>query len=287
VEGIQTLDLVTGKWSERDVNFERDSVDGGGAYWPNAGCAISAYSRVFFFVRGGVLVGDPIGDLEEMRFVRLFDFGTDYSPSRTVAKPVGGGILVPFSAYSQSFLRPRNEFERKMKGRANFVNGPSVLLYITPPQARVVCALGGRVTSMEKVGGELLVAASTGANLSADDATPVDTGYRDLSIFKLGDLLNGHPPLIFNVLGEHVMANRWGGIPISGRREAEMRLTLSKENVLTIYEYDLSLPVQQARPETTGLKEGRQLVDLSGYRGIVSFRLENADPSAVFRISLS
>lgn len=287
IEGIQTLDLVTRKWSEIGVDFARDSIDGGGAYWPNAGSAISAYSRVFFFARGGVLVGDPIGDLEGMKFVRLFDFGTDYSPSRTVARSVGGGILVPFSAYSQSFLRPRNEFEEKMKGRANFVNGPSVLLYITPPMVRVVAALGGRVTSFEKVGDELLVAASTGANLSADDPTPMDTGYRDLSAFDIGNLLTSNPPLVFTASGEHVMANHWGGIPIAGRKESELRLKLSKDNALTVFEYDLSLPAQPARSEGSNLKEGYQIVDLSGYRGIVSFKLEKADPDARFWISLS
>ena len=284
VEGIQTLDLVTGKWSTKGIDFVRDSVDGGGAYWPSAGCAISAYSRLFFFVRGGVLVGDPMGDLEGMRFVRLFDFGTDYSPSRTVCKPVGGGILVAFSAYSQSFLHPRNEFETGMKNRANFVNGPSVLLYITPPQARVVAALGGRITSFEKVEDRLVVAASTAANLGADDATPIDTGYRDLSVFDLGSILNGSPPLLFEVLGEHVMDGAWGGLPLDGRGKAELRVNATKENQLTVYEYRLGLPVQPARSEQFRIVRGRQAIDLLGYSGIVSFRLEAADPEARMQI---
>jgi hypothetical protein len=286
VEGIQTLDLVTGKWSVTPVDFARDSVDGGGAYWPGAGCAISAYSRLFFFVRGGVLVGDPLGDLEGIKFMRLFDFGTDYSPSRTVCKAVGGGILVAFSAYSQSFLHPRSDFETSMKARANFVNGPSVLVYITPPQARVVGAFGGRVTSFEKVGDKLVVAGSTAANLSADDATPVDTGYRDISVLDLGSVLAGRPFVTYDVLGEHVMDGAWGGIPLGGGEGAEMSIESSVENRMTVFEYDLGLPVDSARSEAVPVVAGRQSVDLSGYRGIVSFRLEKADPRAKIQVRL-
>jgi len=286
LEGIQTLDLVTGNWSVREVDFTRDSVDGGGAYWPGAGCALSAYSRLFFFVRGGVLVGDPLGDLEEMRFVRLFDFGTDYSPSRTVCKAVGGGILVAFNAYSQSFLHPRNEFETSMRKRANFVNGPSVLLYITPPQVRVVAALGARITSFEKVGDSLVISASTASNLSADDATPVDTGHRDLSILRLDSTLASNPPLTFDVHGEHVGDATWGGLPVAGRRRAELHVASAKQNRLTVYEYDLGLPVQMARSESLAVRQGRQSFDLTGYRGILSFKFETADPEMKAKVCL-
>lgn len=287
IEGIQTLDPVTGKWTTAGVDLAKDSLDGGGAYWPGAGCAISAYSRLFFFVRGGCLVGDPLGDLERMRFVRLFDFGTDYSPSRTVCKAVGGGILVPYSAYSQSFLHPRSEFETSMKGRANYINGPSVLLYITPPQARVVGAYGGRITSFEKVGDKLLMGSSTAANLGGNDGTLVDTGIRDLSAFDLGTLLGSSPPVTFSVSGEHVMDGPWGGIPLDGRKEAEMEISASNDNGLVVNEYSLSLPVGDARPERTVVKKGRQRLDLAGYRGILSFRLERADPAASFILRLA
>ena len=287
VEGFQTLDLVSGKWSMTEIDFAKSSVDGEGVYWPGAGCAISAYSRLFFFVRGGVLVGDPLGNLEQMRFVRLFDFGTDYSPSRTVCKAVGGGVLVAYNAYSQGFLHPRNEFETKMKERANFVNGPSTLLYITPPEVRVVGTFGGRLTSFEKVGDRLILAASTGANLSADDATPMDTGHRDLSIFDLGSLLGNTPPLTFDVSAEHVMDGTWGGVPLDGRGNAELRIVASKENRLKINEYSLSLPVQTARPDEVSLRAGVQKLDLSGYDGILSFKLESADPKARIRLRLA
>lgn len=286
VQGVQSLDLVTRRWSTAGVDFSRDSVDGGGTYWPGVGCSLSAYARLFLFVRGGVLVGDPLGNLEGMRFVRLFDFGTDYSPSRTVCKPIGGGILVCFNAHSQSVLRPRGEFDARMKAKANFVNGPSVLLYITPPQVRIVTALGGRVTSFEKVADKLLVAGSTAANLGGDDSTMVDTGHRDLSVLDVGSVLMNNPPVTFKALGEHVMDAPWGGIPLFGRREAELRISSRKENALRVYEYDLGLPVQQARMERTPVKEGQQVCDLSGYRNIVSFRFERADPDAKLEIHL-
>jgi hypothetical protein len=286
LEGIQTLDPVSGKWFTKDVDFARDSLDGGGAYWPSAGCAISAYSRLFFFVRGGVLVGDPLGELEGIRFVRLFDFGTDYSPSRTVCKSVAGGIMVAYNAYSQSFVRPRSDFEAQMKGRANFVNGPTTLLYITPPEVRVLGAFGGRITTLEKVGDKLVVGASNGANLSADDANPVDTGYRDLTILDIGSLLSSNPPLSFRVSGEHVGDAPWGGIPLSGRRAAELRAATTKENTLTINEYDISLPVEPAKAEKVPLVKGAQAIDLTANRGIVSFKLETADPQAEFQIHL-
>jgi hypothetical protein len=287
VEGIQTLDPVTGKWTTAQVDFAKDSIDGGGAYWPGAGCAISAYSRLFFFVRGGVLIGDPLGNLEKMRFVRLFDFGTDYSPSRTVCKAFGGGILVPYSAYSQSFLHPRNEFETNMKGRANFINGPSVLLYITPPQVRIVGAFGGRITTFEKIGDKLLMGSSTAANLGGNDGTPVDTGIRDLSAFDLATLLGCTPPVTFAVSGDHVMDAPWGGIPLDGRKKAELEISASADNILTVFEYSLCLPVSDARPEKTAVIRGRQRVDLAGYRGIVSFKLERADPAARFDLRLA
>ena len=47
-----------------------------------------------------------------MRFIRLFDFGdSGYFSRRTVAKPIGGGVLVAFNAYSESLVRPANQFE--------------------------------------------------------------------------------------------------------------------------------------------------------------------------------
>ena len=287
LEGNQTLDPVSGRWFTRDVDFARDSIDGGGTYWPNAGCAISAYSRLFFFVRGGVVVGDPLGELEGLRFVRLFDFGTDYSPSRGVCRPLGGGILVPFSAYGQSFIRPRSDAEARMKGRANFVNGPTVLAYISPPEVRVVGAFGARVTSFERLGDKLLVAASTAANLSADDANPVDTGHRDLTVFDVGTALSSNPRLTFLASGEHVEDKTWGGIPLYGRREAELRVVATKDNELTVNEYDLALPVRAAEAGLIRLSMGTLTVDLSAYRGVVSFRLGTSDPQARFRIRLA
>jgi hypothetical protein len=137
------------------------------------------------------------------------------------------------------------------------------------------------------VADKLVVAASTAANLSADDATPIDTGYRDLSVFDLGSVLAASTPITFNVLGEHVMDGAWGGIPLEGRRRTEMVVESSHENSLTVYEYDLGLPVTSARSEAVRISPGRQLVDLSAYHGIVSFKLGKADPQVRIQIRLN
>ncbi len=287
-EAIQTIDLVTGRRIITDISYGEASVDGGGVRWPAPGCATSAYSRLFFFVRGGVLVGDPLADLEPLSFVRLFDFGlSGYSPSRTMAKPIAGGVLVAFNAYTHGMLHPRDEFEKKMLEANNFINGPSILLYITPPAARIVAALGARVTSFEKVGETLLVAASTGANLAADDATPMDVGFRDISAVSVDNLLTSKPPPVaFVILGRHVEDKAWGGIPLYGYRESILVVNSNQENKLTIYEYDFNLPAGRAESEVYSLKQGRQVLNLSSHRGIISFKFEQTDPEAKIRMYL-
>jgi len=287
VDAIQTIDLVTGKHSATGVDYATISVDGGGVKWPSPGCAVSAYSRFFLFVRGGLLVGDPLGDLEGMSFVRLFDFGTGYSPSRTMCKVVVGGVLVAFNAYSNAFIHPRNDFESDAKEYANFISGPSVLLYVTPPQARVVSALGARITGFEKIGEKLLVASSSAANLGADDATPMDTGHRDLSVFGLGQTLLSSPSVAFSTTGKRVANDHWGGVPLDGHRRSSLTVDGGGENRLTVFEYDLGLPVRRARSESFALAPGRQAVDLSSFHGVVSFKFEKADTSSTIRIDLA
>lgn len=83
------------------------------------------------------------------------------------------------------------------------------------------------------------------------------------------------------------MDGPWGGIPLDGRKEAEMEISASNDNGLVVNEYSLSLPVGDARPERTVVKKGRQRLDLAGYRGILSFRLERADPAASFILRLA
>lgn len=59
---------------------------------------------------------------------------------------------------------------------------PPVLHYITPPTARIIAALGARVTSIESIGTSILLGCFTEVNLGADDATPMDVGFRDIGL---------------------------------------------------------------------------------------------------------
>ncbi len=85
------------------------SIDGEYTVYPLTGTAASAYNRFFLFIKGGVLVGNPIDPhVEPMRFLRLFDFGlSGYSPSRTMAKAVGGEYLLPTIATPMDSYTPR------------------------------------------------------------------------------------------------------------------------------------------------------------------------------------
>jgi len=280
IEGIQTLDLVTGKWTVTPLDCGSISVDGGPVRSPLPGCATSAYSNLFFFVHGGVVIGDPVDAPNEMRFIRLFDFKTPYAPTRTMAKPVLGGVMVAFNAYSHGSRRPGSGPD------SSPIAGPSVILYVTPPQVRIVGALGARITGFEKVGGELLVAASNEANLGSGDATPIDTGYRDLATLDLGRLLGARPPVTFHALGSLIGDEVWGGIPLDGYSAAQLLCTVTTANKLTIHEYRLSLPVASSHREVFELKPGRNRIDLSSFHGIVSCKLERTDAGSDFWVVL-
>ena len=227
-----------------------------------------------------MVVGDPVDAPNEMKFLRLFDFKTPYAPSRTMAKSVLGGVLVAFNAYSHGSRRPGSGPD------SSPIAGPSVFLYITPPQVRIVGAFGARITGFEKVGGELLVAASNEANLGSGDATPIDTGYRDLSALDLGGLLGASPPVTFHGLGQLVGEEVWGGIPLDGYLFAELLCDVTSANRLTIHEYRVSLPVASARQEVFELNPGRNRLDLSSFHGIVSFKLERTDAGSDFWVTL-
>ena len=137
------------------------------------------------------------------------------------------------------------------------------------------------------MGGELLVAASNEANLGFGDATPIDTGYRDLSSFDLGNLLNSAPPVTFHALGSEVGGSTWGGIPLDGYERPSLVCDISESNKLTVNEYHLSLPVALPSRESYELKPGRNRVDLAPFNGIVSFKLERKDPESNFWVTLN
>ncbi|QOJ79225.1 DUF2139 domain-containing protein [Infirmifilum lucidum] len=286
VEAIQCLDLVSGKWDYFSLDYSKISVDSYPVFFAMSGPAISAYGRYFHFVRGGVLVGNPLND-EGVSFVRMFDFGlSGYGPLRTTATPLGGGVLVAFNAFTHGVLYPRNEEEREMARAMNTIVGPSVLVYITPPLARIVGALGARVTSIENAGSVVYLGTSTTANYGALDAGPVDAGWKEVLAVDVGTLLSSTPPVYFTVSGSQVLDMPWGGIPLYGYREPRLVLRSSKDNTLRVFSYDFSLPPARAEEDSISIKEGRNTIDLGAFKGIVAFQLAEEDPELKAKVVL-
>jgi len=290
VGGIQCIDLIENKVKHVNVDdFSKISVDGEGVEGRAVGAATSAYGRFFLFFRGGLLVGNPVDtELENLRFVRLFDFGfSGYSPRRTTARPFGGGILVPFNAYSEALIYPTNEFERGLRTSSNTIVGPSVLLYITPPNVRIVGAFGARVTGVEVVSDKILLAVNTMANTGKYDALPIDAGFRGFVTLDHNVINRDPPALRFKVYGFQVGNKVFGGIPLTGYKEPKVIVDLKKSSKLHVYEYDLSLPPDDARVDVYEVSAGRNSLELKPYRnGVVAFKLQEPNPSAKVVIDL-
>ena len=279
VSEFGVLDLEERKW---DFIKPGGSVDGGPINRPELGSMASAYNRAFAFVRGGLFAGSPfIG--EGFTFYRLFDFPTFYAPFRVNALNVGGGILTAYNSYHDV------SFGGNRWGRfTHTVPGPSVLVYITSPMVRIVGVFGARVTSIEKADGKILVATNSAPNTGETTATPFDTGRRDIVLLEEDSLLRGSPPVAFSLPLESLRGNEpvFGGFPLDGYRSARAVFTLKEDANLTVYEYDLSLPPSYAEAERFSLRRGRNVIDLRGFSGIVSFRLEKRVEGKV-RVELS
>ncbi len=289
ITGVQSMHLSTRKWNKQQFgDVSKMSVDGGGVLKPSVGCMTSSYARLFVFVKGGALVGNPIEpEREPMKFVRLFDFvHSGYSPSRTVALPLGGGILTSFNAFTHGFMNPANSDESKAAQVVNTIVGPSLLVYVTPPMARIVGVLGARVTSLESYGDKILVGTSTAANLARFDATPIDVGYRDILPLDNKILFGAAPPVSFSIPGHRIGNLTWGGFPLLGYKDALMTFRASRANRLHVFEYDFGLPIQGAEEDIRELKQGKNFLDLKDYHGIISFRLDEEDQDARINVHL-
>jgi hypothetical protein len=288
--GIQCLDLIERKATYTYFgNTSKRSIDSGDITWPMTGVAASAYGRFYLFVRGGVFVGNPIDEsIEEVKFIRLFDFVKSwYSPRRTMAKHIGGGLLVAFNALIEAIIKPSNEFEKMLSTYTNTIIAPSLLVYITPPVARIVGAFGARVIGIEVVGNEILLACNTMPNTGRYNAQPIDAGYRSIISIPTSVLYSQPPSVRISVRGEQVEDKVFGGIPLTGYREAKLVINSSKSNNLTIFEYDLSLPTQEASKDIERINLGKNIIDLHRYgNSIISFKLGESDPKAVIRIDL-
>jgi len=284
--GIQALDLVTNKLEKHIIeNYAEISKDGFGVFAPLTGTMGSAYGRVFTFVRGGLVISDIFNG--EHVFIRLFDFLSGYAPQRTVALSLGGGILVAYNAYTHGILRPFTNEEKPLSERLDRILGPTVLLYITPPIARIVGVFGARITSMERVGNYVILGTCSMANLGALNAAPIDAGYKEVLPVNVDMLLCSKGiPVEFNVSGSFVLDMPFGGIPLYGYKYPKIIVKSSKENVLEVYEYTALMEHEEAEKELMKLKEGKNVIDLGGYSGIVSFRFEKPDEKAKIRILL-
>lgn len=285
LEAIKALDLITGRWESFKPG---QSVDGGPYLSPIIGPLASAYNRAFAFVRGGLFAGNPLMG-ENFTFYRLFDFYSFYAPYRVNAINVGGGILTAYNAHHDAVYRPENEF---MWTATNTIPGPSVLLYIAPPVVKIVGTFGARITSIEKMDGKILVATNNAPNTTATEATPFDTGERDIVLLDEKVLRDAPAPVTFSLplalpsMAKSVGAGTFGGIPLDGYREPRAVFYLSGDNRVRVYEYDLSLPAGEAVSEGFELKAGKNILDLSSFSGIVSFELEKEDANGKVRIEL-
>ena len=285
LERIKALDLISGRWESFSPG---ESVDGRPYIRPEYGPLASAYNRAFAFVRGGVIAGNPLMG-EEFRFYRLFEFYTFYAPFRVNAINVGGGILTAFNAHHDVLYRPDGSLTW---ATTNTIVGPSVLVYIAPPMVKIVGTFGARVTSIEKVDGKLLIATNSAPNTGSTEATPFDTGNRDIVV--LGEkILQEKPPAVSFSLplalpsaARQLGGGVFGGIPLDGYRDPRAVFYLSGDNRLKVYEYDLSLPAGEASVETFDVKAGKNVLDLDSFSGIVAFELEKEDMKGKVRIEL-
>ncbi len=279
---FRALDLISGRW---ETFKPGESVDGRPYTKPELGAMGSAYNRAFAFVRGGIFAGNPFMG-EEFIFYRLFDFNTFYAPFRVNAINVGGGILTAFNAHHDAVYRPDSKDSGTSWTTTNTIAGPSVLVYVAPPMVKIVGAFGARATSIEKMDGKLLIATNSAPNTGATEATPFDTGNRDIVILDEKIIQERPPAVSFSTPLALQGTRTFGGFPLDGYCEPRLLLYLGGDNRLTVYEYDLSLPAGEAVTETFKLSAGKNVLDLGSFSGLVSFELEKPEKKGRVRVEL-
>ena len=268
---ITCIDLVEDTIHKVKLN-ERGYIDGGGPRTPDVVLTASAYSKFYAFQRGGMVYGDPIeGDL---LFTRLYDLpGAPMGPVRTSMIYLNGGILVPYNYFSESTIG-----ERK-------ICSPSILLYITPPTARVVGVFGARITSIEAIGDKVLLATNTNANLTRKESTPIDIGVRGFTVLNHDSILSATPqPYRLRLeLPKLLKESKWGmpsiygGIPMSGYKSTILRFKCEGECRVTVYSYDLSTYPGEEERDVYRVDNGNGMnkLILEGYgSSIISFEFK-------------
>ena len=291
LERMLSLDLIEGKWQDYDVGKVK-AVDGDGIFMPSVGDVGAAYNRIFTFVRGGILVGNPVNE-EEFKYVRLLDFFNFQAPMRSNVLYINGGLLVAYNAHHDAIYRPRGVADKIKSTFSNTIVSPTLLLYITPPMIKIVGVFGARITSLERIGDKILIATNTAPNVGAEDATPYDTGYRGFSVMDV-DMVQREPPAVSISIPTALLSlaknetghGVFGGIPLDGYREPKLLIYSTKNNKLKVYEYDISLPLNPATEDKFEIVPGKNVIDLSSFSGIVSFSLKNEDYEGNLRIEL-
>ncbi|AGB04403.1 hypothetical protein AciM339_0516 [Aciduliprofundum sp. MAR08-339] len=288
---ILKLDLQENKWEDYNVKNVK-AIDGEGLIIPSLGDVSSLYNRIFAFTRGGVLIGNPANG-EGFKYARLLDFFTFRAPLRSNALYMNGGILIAYNAQHDSIYRAKNVEDRIKYTFTNTIVAPTLLLYISLPMVKIVGAFGARITSMENLGDKILIGTNTAPNLGIKDALPYDSGHRGFSMLS-HDSLQRDPPSVSisipmaipSLAKKKTKHSVFGGIPLDGYRDPRMIIYASKSNELTVYEYDLALPLSEAHEDKFNLTAGKNLIALSSFSGIVSFKLRREDYQGKIRIEL-
>ncbi len=275
--GVSCVELGTWRITTEMVDpAKAPSVDGVGVEKPRAGSVVSAYTRLYTMVRGGVFVGEPVGG-EEQVFYRLFDFyPSHYGPLRVNTTIAAGMPVTAWNTMTHSTLVGTDELASDVQAASRLVTAPSILVAFDGPTPRILAALGVRATSIEAFGDELVIGYSTAPNLERYDATRLDAGTRGLSIVNLSALLSSRPPsLAFQPPREAFRGGRaFGGIPLAGYRDPVLYAWSREGARIRVYTYTLYDPPGSAEADTYTIGPGRSRVELSGHGwGIVSFQL--------------
>lgn len=274
-QGIECIDLIEKKTVIEKIDLNKYAIDNGEVLYPQVGPVSSLYGRVFAFVKGGVVIYDPVD--REKYFIRLLDIPySQLAPARTNTKIFGGGILVAYNMFVHSVVNPTSEFEIVAKRITNTIVSPTLLLYVAPPLVKIVGAFGARITSIEVIGEYILLAHNTMANTARYDASPHDQGVRGFTILNTNIINNPPPSVTIAIPGWMIKEKVFGGIPLTGYKDPKLIIKTKKENKLTINEYVFTIPPMMTYSETISINSGRTTVSLNNYSGIVSFKFEKS-----------
>jgi len=269
-KGVQCLDLIDRRKYVKFIDVK--AIDKHEILHPHVGVVASAYGWLFTFIKGGVVLSDVTSD--EHYVIRLFDIPySQIGPMRTKGIYIGGGVLVAYNMYSHSVIHVSSG-DVRVKKSLNTIISPSIILYITPPQVKIVSTMGARITSIESVEDKILVASNTMANTGRYDASPFDQGYRGFTVIDQSRITYDSTALTMAIPGWMIMDKAFGGIPVHGYRDAKMVIHSRKENKLCINEYVLTLPPSLIDETCEDIHYGRNIVDLARYSGILSFKFE-------------